>query len=175
MTKKARVAEQLQESFTPSVEQTQAVLEVMVYCDRPTTVNAIAKKLAIRGLGAAQVQHLVDVLEALPYAEVARSASGRLAGLSFVREAVGACGVTFIRRSPGTVVYHREGKVVAQVHESDLAAQKARLAELAQYASEHGLPLLAERGTDHASAVAPFVQLLWVKALGADAVPRGTS
>ncbi len=84
------------------------VLQGLVACDsRASTASAIAKRASnAEGCGKCSVEYVEDViavLDRLPYVEVLRKPSGRLAGLSFKHGTEGACSLStcgFPRATP---------------------------------------------------------------------------
>ncbi len=153
------------------------VLQGLVACDsRASTASAIAKRASnAEGCGKCSVEYVEDViavLDRLPYVEVLRKPSGRLAGLSFKHGTEGACSLYYVRVSPGYTQYFHGNKLAARVEDrEDFKRNRAAQAEMEAVAAQNHWPVLDFLRRDFLERVRPFVQ----EALAASADVRGAA
>lgn len=148
----------------------QVLLGIADCGSRASTASAIAKRASTaEGCGKCSteyVEKVVAILDTLPYVEVLRKPSGRLAGLIFKAGTEGACSVYYVRVSPGYTQYFYGSKLAARVDDRE-GIQRARdaQAELEAVAAQRHWPVLDFLQRDFLERVHPFIQ----KALAAAA------
>lgn len=141
--------------------------------ERAMAAAGIARKSEVPGLTAKDATRVIEVLEGLPYVEVVRSPSGRIAGLRFKPHQAGSCSIWYIRRSPGETRYCNELRCIAVLSDDDdphvLERHRAARAELEHIAKANGWPLLDNLKRDYFAQIAPVVLQRLQGALAAEA------
>jgi hypothetical protein len=140
------------------------VLSGLVACgSRASTASAIAKRISTtEGGGKCSTQYVeevIAVLDKLPYVEVLRKPSGRLAGLEFKPKTEGTCSIYYVRVSPGYTQYFHGSKLAARVEDrEDFKRNLAAQAELEAVAAQNHWPVLNFLRRDFLEKVHPFVK-----------------
>lgn len=141
----------------------QALLGLAACESRASTASAIAKRVSTAGgcgkCSTEYVERVVAVLDKLPYVEVLRTPSGRLAGLKFKAGTEGACSLYYVRVSPGYTQFFHGSKLVARVDDrDDFNRVRVAQAEMEAFAAQHHLPVLDFLSRDLLVRVYPFVK-----------------
>ena len=147
----------------PSPESLKQILCQFVDCSRlASTPSAMAKRVSAEPpyekCTAEDVERVLVVLEKLPYVQVLRKPSGRIAGLQFVPGTEGACSLFYVRRSPGETLYYHGSRLAARVPDKDdFSRNKAAEVALRSFAQEHRLPVLDFLRRNFLESIQPFV------------------
>lgn len=140
------------------------VLMALADCDsRASTASAIAKRAsAAEGCDKCSTEYVetvLAVLDKLPYVEVLRKPSGRLAGLAFKPGTEGACSLYYVRVSPGYTQFFHGTKLAARVDDrEDFKRVSAAQADMEAVAAQNHWPVLNFLRGNLLESVHPFVK-----------------